>query len=71
MGKITTCSGCRKQSPDIDTGLHVANGWLRVLAASNMTYAVLKKNDAFTFCDDCANPITSAISMALKGKPKL
>jgi len=70
MTKQIKCDGgCGAVSPDPETGLHVANGWIRVLAASNMTYAVLKKNEARTFCDDCSVPITNAISSALRRSP--
>lgn len=32
MAKITVCDGCKAQSPNPKTGLHVANSWVTVKA---------------------------------------
>ena len=65
MATIITCDGgCGAQSPDYTVkrgGPHVANGWLRVRAASNVRFREDWDHDDKLFCDTCAKRVREAL----------
>lgn len=66
MATILVCDGgCGAQSPDPQTRLYVANGWLKVRAGYPPAGDEMTRHDEHIYCRQCAGPIITAMNVKL------